>query len=117
MYLYIVYLYIVYLTIVYLYIVYLYLYIVYLFEIFLQEIFLFEPVHLDETFIASLITDIVRGMIYIHNTPSISIHGNLKSSNCLVTSRWVVKLSNFGLAEMRSSFKNDRGESSVHLHE
>lgn len=78
---------------------------------FFQEIFLFEPVHLDETFMASLVMDIVKGMLYLHKTSHIGIHGNLKSSNCLVTGRWEVKLSNFGLVELRSKFREDRGMS------
>lgn len=47
-------------------------------------------------FIASLIADIIRGMIYLHESP-LKYHGSLCTSNCLIDSRWVVKLSDFGL--------------------
>ena len=38
----------------------------------------------------SLINDIVRGMTFIHAS-EIKVHGNLKSSNCVVDSRSVDK--------------------------
>lgn len=47
-------------------------------------------------FVASLIADIIRGMIYLHDSP-LKYHGSLCTSNCLIDSRWVVKLSDFGL--------------------
>lgn len=40
-------------------------------------------------------------MIFIHSSQVVS-HGNLKSSNCLVDSRWVVKISDFGLSEFKA---------------
>ena len=80
-----------------------------------QELFLFEPVHMDETFIASIVMDIIRGMTYLHKNSSIGVHGNLKSSNCLVTSRWVVKLSGFGLPNIRNKFKEDRGKTTFFI--
>lgn len=79
-------------------------------------------VHLDNIFIASMIGDIIRvslgaslalnvtldqqGMIYIHDS-SIGFHGNLKSSNCLVDSRWTVKISDFGLHQLKQGTENE----------
>jgi serine/threonine protein kinase len=42
----------------------------------------------------------LQGMTYLHDCP-VRVHGNLKSSNCLVDSRWVVKLADFGLHEFK----------------
>lgn len=39
-------------------------------------------------------------MIYLHDSP-IRFHGALHTANCLVDSRWVVKLSDFGLREFK----------------
>ena len=39
-------------------------------------------------------------MEYIHKSP-LKFHGRLKSSNCLLDSRWVVKITDFGLASLR----------------
>lgn len=38
----------------------------------------------------------VQGLNYIHNSP-IRVHGNLKSSNVVIDSRWTCKLTDFGL--------------------
>lgn len=35
-------------------------------------------------------------MIYIHDS-ELKFHGKLKSSNCVVDSRWVLKLTDYGL--------------------
>eukprot|EP01137_Pigoraptor_chileana_P018462 Opistho-2@77999 len=51
---------------------------------------------LDWMFKFSLATDAARGMEYLHTTP-IGVHGRLKSSNCVVDSRWVLKITDFGL--------------------
>ena len=70
-----------------------------------RDIFNNEDVNLDDMFKASLIFDIIRGMIYLHESP-IGYHGNLKITNCLVDSRWVLKLSDFGLQVFRSEWPN-----------
>ncbi|OWF46455.1 guanylate cyclase 32E-like [Mizuhopecten yessoensis] len=64
----------------------------------LQDILENDDLQLDSMFIASLVFDIVRGMIYLHGS-EIRYHGKLRSSNCVVDSRWVVKITDFGLNE------------------
>lgn len=49
-----------------------------------------------------LIFFVVKGMHYLHTT-SIHSHGQLKSSNCVVDSRFVLKITDFGLHELRKS--------------
>jgi len=41
-----------------------------------------------------------QGMEYIHKSP-LKFHGRLKSTNCLLDSRWVIKISDFGLGRLR----------------
>uniref|UniRef100_A0A7N6BMN8 Guanylate cyclase n=1 Tax=Anabas testudineus TaxID=64144 RepID=A0A7N6BMN8_ANATE len=72
----------------------------------LQDILENESINLDWMFRYSLINDIVKGMNYLHNS-YFGCHGNLKSSNCVVDSRFVLKITDYGLASFRSSSEND----------
>ena len=51
-------------------------------------------------------------MLYLHSS-SIGSHGNLKSSNCLVDSRFICKITDFGLLTLRSSIKDSIDYSSL----
>ncbi|EZA53250.1 Atrial natriuretic peptide receptor, partial [Ooceraea biroi] len=66
----------------------------------LQDILENGQINLDRVFKVSLIHDIVRGMAYLHAS-EVKSHGNLKSSNCVVDSRFVLKITDFGLHELR----------------
>jgi len=54
-------------------------------------------------------------MIYIEKTPFRS-HGSLKSTNCLIDSRWVLKVSGFGLVKFKEGAKENE-ESEFKRHE
>ncbi|XP_041041023.1 atrial natriuretic peptide receptor 2 isoform X2 [Carcharodon carcharias] len=65
-----------------------------------------ENINLDWVFRYSLINDIVKGMVFLHNS-IIGSHGNLKSSNCVVDSRFVLKITDYGLTSFRSTCDNE----------
>ncbi|XP_062864408.1 atrial natriuretic peptide receptor 1 [Trichomycterus rosablanca] len=66
----------------------------------LQDILENESIKLDWSFKCSLMLDIVKGMDYLHRSPLHS-HGRLSSSNCVVDSRFVLKVTDFGLSSLR----------------
>lgn len=91
-----------------------------------------EAIKLDQMFIASLVFDLIRvsflstfltfllrllyrflmddlqGMTYLHDSP-LKCHGNLCTANCLIDSRWVVKLSDFGLYAFKKGGNTTNG--------
>eukprot|EP01135_Chromosphaera_perkinsii_P005835 Nk52_evm24s367 gene=Nk52_evmTU24s367 len=58
-------------------------------------------IQLDWMFKFSLLTDLGQGMKYI-NSSFFESHGNLKSSNCLVDSRWTLKITDFGICSIKA---------------
>ncbi|CAN8020881.1 unnamed protein product [Ixodes persulcatus] len=62
----------------------------------LTDVLASEDIRLDWTFRLSLLNDLVKGMRYIHNSP-IRHHGHLTSRNCVIDSRWVLKVTDYGL--------------------
>ncbi|XP_038051190.1 retinal guanylyl cyclase 2-like [Patiria miniata] len=68
----------------------------------LRDIYSNENLKLDWTFKSSLLVDLVSGMRYLHNSP-IKQHGRLTSSNCVIDSRWVLKVTDYGIPAMLST--------------
>ncbi|KAL1375679.1 hypothetical protein pipiens_004604 [Culex pipiens pipiens] len=62
----------------------------------LQDVLIMDEIKLDWTFRLSLLTDLVRGMRYLHGSP-IRVHGSLSSRNCVVDARWVLKITDYGI--------------------
>lgn len=79
----------------------------------LQDVLENDQIKLDSMFKFSLIQDIVRGMAYLHSS-DIRSHGNIKSSNCVVDSRFVLKVTDFGLPTLRGP--NDISPDDVYVY-
>ncbi|RDD47549.1 Atrial natriuretic peptide receptor 1 [Trichoplax sp. H2] len=77
----------------------------------LQDVLENDDIKLDDTFKLSFAMDIAKGMHYIHCS-SIKSHGSLKSSNCVIDSRWVCKITDYGLA----TFKSNQDDEQIALH-
>uniref|UniRef100_A0A4W5RUI2 Guanylate cyclase n=1 Tax=Hucho hucho TaxID=62062 RepID=A0A4W5RUI2_9TELE len=67
----------------------------------LEDLLNNEEMRLDWMFKSSLLMDLVRGMKYLHNRDV--IHGRLKSRNCVVDGRFVLKVTEYGFNEMLST--------------
>ncbi|XP_073819053.1 uncharacterized protein isoform X2 [Musca autumnalis] len=64
----------------------------------LQDVLIMDEIKLDWSFRLSLLTDLVRGMRYLHTSP-LRVHGTLTSRNCVVDARWVLKITDYGLPQ------------------
>lgn len=65
---------------------------------------LFEIIHndqieLDWFFKMSLLIDLINGMSYLHNSTVLGKHGFLTSKSCVVDSKWLLKITDFGFYE------------------
>ncbi|XP_078573901.1 atrial natriuretic peptide receptor 1-like isoform X3 [Branchiostoma floridae x Branchiostoma japonicum] len=65
----------------------------------LNDVLLNDDIPLNWGFRFSFATDIARAMSYLHDRKI--FHGRLKSSNCIIDDRWVVKISDYGLQIFR----------------
>ncbi|XP_074553006.1 guanylyl cyclase C [Halichoeres trimaculatus] len=54
-----------------------------------------DETFMDMEFRISVMYDIAKGMSYLHSS-NINVHGRLKSTNCVVDNRMVVKITDFG---------------------
>lgn len=70
----------------------------------LQDILSEEKFPLGTIITASFIFDLLSALSYLHKS-EIRFHGNLKSSNCLITSRIILKITDFGLHHLRLNSK------------
>ncbi|KAF8979955.1 hypothetical protein BGZ46_004804 [Entomortierella lignicola] len=59
----------------------------------------------------SFMSDISRGMEFLHQS-KIECHGELRSANCLITSRWEVKVGGYGLHQLLETQRPGYGKSS-----
>ncbi|XP_031765770.1 atrial natriuretic peptide receptor 1 [Galleria mellonella] len=61
----------------------------------LKDVLANDELQLDWNFRTSLVHDIVQGMCYLHG--GLGAHGKLRSTNCLIDGRFVLKISDYGL--------------------
>ncbi|ROL51687.1 Heat-stable enterotoxin receptor [Anabarilius grahami] len=64
-----------------------------------------EETFMDWQFKISVMYDIAKGMSYLHAS-NIAVHGRLKSTNCVVDNRMVVKIADFGFNTILSPSKD-----------
>ncbi|KAL4721453.1 hypothetical protein ACJJTC_005422, partial [Scirpophaga incertulas] len=66
----------------------------------LEDVLVADEIRLDWTFRLSLLTDLVKGMRYLHASP-LRAHGRLTSRCCVVDARWVLRVADCGAAAFR----------------
>ena len=64
-------------------------------------------------YISNKIIFYFQGMYYLHCS-GIGSHGRLKSTNCLVDSRWVLKITDYGLSPFLDDFDFSKFEEAQH---
>ncbi|XP_062849360.1 retinal guanylyl cyclase 2 [Trichomycterus rosablanca] len=69
----------------------------------LEDLLLNEDVKLDWMFKSSILLDLIKGMKYLHHRNV--CHGRLKSRNCVVDGRFVLKVTDYGYNEVLEAQK------------
>ncbi|XP_008071181.1 retinal guanylyl cyclase 2 [Carlito syrichta] len=77
----------------------------------LEDILMNQDVKLDWMFKSSLLLDLIKGMKYLHHREF--VHGRLKSRNCVVDGRFVLKVTDYGFNEILEMLKLSEEEPSV----
>eukprot|EP01137_Pigoraptor_chileana_P024027 Opistho-2@91324 len=67
----------------------------------LEDVVFNQNIELDWIFKYSLARDAASALQYLHQS-ELAFHGRLKSSNCIIDGRWVLKLTDFGMESVRS---------------
>lgn len=71
----------------------------------LKDVLNDETMDLDSTLKLSMIDDIATGMAFIHNKTNIGSHGNLKTTNILVSDNFTMKIADYGECIFMSDMK------------
>ncbi|KAI8098557.1 uncharacterized protein BX664DRAFT_319021 [Halteromyces radiatus] len=79
----------------------------------LDKILANPDIDLTWIFRFSLINDLLQGMRFIHRS-NIEIHGLLTSASCIITGRWELKITDYGLYKMRQTQYDRNIISSIH---
>ncbi len=69
-----------------------------------MEILAHKDHKLEFQFKYSLISDLIKGMLFLHQS-KIGYHGLLSSRKCLISSRWELKITDFGLRELKETIR------------
>lgn len=72
--------------------------------------------HFSATFLLHLLLSSRKGMVFLHSS-SIFAHGKLKSSNCVVDKRFVLKITDYGLSSLRSDSDSGKDAHSYYARE
>uniref|UniRef100_A0A8C7GYL4 Guanylate cyclase n=1 Tax=Oncorhynchus kisutch TaxID=8019 RepID=A0A8C7GYL4_ONCKI len=72
----------------------------------LQDLLRNDDVKLEWMFKSSLLLDLIKGMKYLHHREF--PHGRLKSRNCVVDGRFVLKITDYGFNELLESQKSPK---------
>lgn len=78
----------------------------------LRQFFQNDTMILDWTFKFSMLNDIMAGLTFLHGSP-VGFHGRLKATNCLISSRFVVKLSDYGVPSLYKQLDAELDEESL----
>ncbi|KAF9112943.1 hypothetical protein BGX27_002533 [Mortierella sp. AM989] len=74
----------------------------------LTEVLANPDLNFNWLFKLSFMSDISRGMEFLHQS-KIQFHGDLRSANCYITSRWEVKVGGYGLTQLMESQQSGYG--------